>query len=73
MSLIDKIPMLTDAEVFNLLENAHRLGATGDERQRAAAADILPALETAAAGRRSDLLARAQARRAATRGAKRAA
>lgn len=73
MSLIDKIPTLTDAEVSNLLDNARRLGASGDDRQKSAAADLLPALEAAAVERRSDRLAQAQAKRAAAREAKHAA
>jgi hypothetical protein len=73
MSLIDKIPTLTDAEVSNLLDDAHRLEASGDEQQKSAAADLLPALEAAAAERRSDRQAQAQAKRAATREAKHAA
>ena len=52
MSLIDKIPTLTDAEVVNLLANAQRLAQGGDERQQAAASELLPALEAAAAERR---------------------
>ncbi len=53
MSLIDKIPTLSDAEVVNLLDNARRLHETGDERQQAAAAELLPALEEAAAERKA--------------------
>ena len=45
MSLIEKIPTLSDEEVVNLLDNARRLQETGDERQQAAAAELLPALE----------------------------
>ena len=39
MSLIEKIPTLSDEEVVNLLDNARRLHETGDERQQAAAAE----------------------------------
>lgn len=67
MSLIEKIPTLSDEEVGNLLENARRLQATGDERQQAAAGELLPALEEAAAERKAAKLASAQAKRAAAR------
>ena len=67
MSLLEKIPLLTDEEVANLLANARRLSDAGDERQKAAADELLPALETAAEERRAARLARAQAKRAAAR------
>ena len=67
MSLIEKIPTMTDVEVVNLLTNARRLQETGDERQQAAAAELLPALETAAEERKAERLASAQAKRAAAR------
>ena len=67
MSLIEKIPTLSDEEVVNLLDNARRLHETGDERQQAAAAELLPALEEAAAERKAARLASAQAKRAAAR------
>jgi hypothetical protein len=67
MSLIEKIPTLSDEEVVNLLDNARRLQATGDERQQAAAGELLPALEEAAAERKAAKLASAQAKRAAAR------
>jgi hypothetical protein len=67
VSLIEKIPYLTDEEVVNLLANAQRLSESGDERQQAAARDLLPALETAAEERRAARNARAQAKRMAAR------
>jgi len=67
MTLIEKIPTLTDAEVVNLLTNARRLQDSGDERQQAAAAELLPALEAAATERKTERLAAAQAKRAAAR------
>ncbi len=73
MSLVEKIPTLSDAEVINLLTNARRLAETGDERQQAAAAELLPALETAAEARKADRLASAQAKRAAARKPKKVA
>lgn len=63
MTLIEKIPTMTDAEVVNLLTNARRLQEYGDERQQAAAAEVLPALEEAAGERKTVRLAAAQARK----------
>ncbi len=65
--MIDKIPYLTDDEVVNLLANARRLSEGGDEKQAAAARELLPALETAAEERRLARVARAQAKRTASR------
>lgn len=67
MTLIEKIPAMTDVEVVNLLTNARRLQESGDERQQAAAAEVLPALEEAATERKTERLAAAQAKRAAAR------
>jgi hypothetical protein len=67
MTLVEKIPTLTDAEVINLLANARRLQESGDARQQAAAAELLPALEEAAAQRQADRSAAAQVKRAAAR------
>ena len=67
MSLVERIPEFSDEEVVNLLANARRLAEAGDERQKAAAAELLPALEAAAEERRAERLARAQAKRAAHR------
>jgi hypothetical protein len=67
VSLIEKIPYLTDEEVVNLLANARRLASSGDERQTAAARELLPALEFAAEDRRRARVARAQAKRMAAR------
>ena len=73
MSLIEKIPTLSDEEVVNLLANARRLQESGDERQQTAAAELLPALEAAAAVRRTDRLAAAPAKRTASRKPRKAA
>jgi hypothetical protein len=73
MSLIEKIPTLTDEEVINLLANAQRLQGSGDPRQQAAAAELLPVLEAAASERRETRLAAAQAKRAAARKPKKVA
>ena len=67
MSLLERIPTLSDEEVVNLLANAQRLSATGDEKQKAAADELLPALETEAAARKDARLERAKEKRAATR------
>ena len=67
MSLLDRIPTLSDEEVVNLLANAQRLSEQGDDKQKAAAAEILPALEAEAEQRREARLERAKAKRAATR------
>ena len=67
MTLIERIPTLSDEEVVNLLANARRLQESGDERQQAAAAELLPALEAAAAERKTERLAAAQAKRTASR------
>jgi hypothetical protein len=65
MSLIDKIPDMTDEGVENMLANARRLQETGAPRQQAQAAELLPALEQASAERRSRKLEAAAAKRAA--------
>jgi hypothetical protein len=73
MTLIEKIPTMTDVEVVNLLTNARRLQESGDERQQAAAAELLPALEAVATERKTERLAAAQAKRAAARKPKKVA
>lgn len=67
MSLIDRIPTLSDEEVVNLLANAQRLSDHGDEKQKAAAAELLPALQAEADQRKDARLERAKEKRAATR------
>ena len=67
MSLLDRIPMLSDEEVATLLANARRLAETGEEKQQLAAQALLPALEAADAERRQARLDLAKERRAATR------
>lgn len=73
MSLIDKIPSLSDEEVINLLANARRLQAEGDQKQQAQAAALLGPLEEVADQRRAARLAATQAKRAARRPKKQAA
>jgi hypothetical protein len=67
MTLADKIPTMSDEQVVNLLANARRLSDCADEKQRAAAQELLPVLEGAAAERKARRLAAAQAKRAAKR------
>ena len=50
MTLTDRLPSLTDAEVANLLANARRLSEDAGPRQEAAVA-MLPALEEEASAR----------------------
>jgi hypothetical protein len=73
VSLIERIPTFSDEEVMNLLANARRLENAGDEKQRAQAAELIAPLEEAAAQRRADRLAAAQAKRATRRPKKQAA
>lgn len=67
MSLLDRIPTLSDEEVVNLLTNAQRLSEQGDEKQKAAAEELLPALQVEADQRKEARLERAKEKRAATR------
>ena len=67
MSLIDRIPTLSDDEVVNLLANARRLSEVGDEKQMVAALELLPALEAEAGQRHEARQERAKTKRAATR------
>ncbi|WP_436010327.1 hypothetical protein [Phenylobacterium sp. LjRoot219] len=73
MSLIEKIPHLSDEEVMNLLANARRLETDGDEKQKAQASELIGPLEDAAAERRAARMAATQAKRAARRPKKHAA
>jgi hypothetical protein len=73
VSLIEKIPSLTDEEVVNLLANARRLQAEGDEKQQAQATELLGPLEEAADERKAARLAATQAKRQARKPKKQAA
>ena len=73
MTLLEKIPTLSDAEVINMLDNARRLQTAGDAKQQQAAVELLPALEAEAAGRLAARLEAANAKRAAARKPKAAA
>lgn len=67
MSLIDKIPSMSDEEVINLLANARRLQTEGDAKQQARAAELIGPLEEVADQRRAARQAATQAKRAARR------
>ena len=67
MSLLERIPTMSDEEVVNFLANARRLAERGDVKQQAAAAELLPALEIEAETRKEARLERAKVKRAATR------
>ncbi len=67
MSLLEKIPSLDDRALKNLLDNARRLETTGSERQKADAAELLPALEAAVAQRKAVKLEVAAEKRATAR------
>ncbi|WP_430424599.1 hypothetical protein [Phenylobacterium sp.] len=67
MSLLERIPTLSDDEVVNLLANAQRLVEQGDEKQKAAALEVLPLLKSQAEERHAERMERAKEKRAATR------
>ena len=67
MSLIDKIPLLDDAALKNLLDNARRLETIGSSKQQADAAELLPALEAAVAARKAVKLSAAAEKRLAAK------
>lgn len=71
MTLLDRLPGLSDAEVANLLANARRLSEGDHAARRAAAADILPALEAEAEARATARTAALSAARKARGPAKR--
>jgi hypothetical protein len=67
MSLLEKIPLLDDSALKNLLDNARRLESAGSVKQRADAAELLPALEAAMAARKAVKLEAAAEKRGANR------
>ena len=67
MSLIDKLPEMSDVEVATLLDNARRLSDSGTPQQRAAAVELLPAVEEVAAARLAARQAAAAEKRGATK------
>jgi len=68
MNLIERLPELDDVELKNLHDNARRLMEAGSEKQRLAAAELLPAVERVMAARKAQrgkaMAARAAQRRA---------
>ncbi|MDB5483561.1 MAG: hypothetical protein JWO83_4614 [Caulobacteraceae bacterium] len=67
MSLLEKIPQLDDSALKNLLDNARRLESSGNVKQKADAAELLPALEAAVAARKAVKLEAAAEKRNANR------
>jgi hypothetical protein len=67
MSLLEKIPQLDDSALKNLLDNARRLEVSGSVKQKADAAELLPALEAAVAARKAVKLEAAAEKRSANR------
>ena len=67
MSLIDKIPLLDDAALKNLLDNARRLESSGSPKQQADAEELIPAIEAAVAARRAVKLEAAAEKRVANK------
>jgi len=67
MSLLDKIPLLDDSALKNLLDNARRLETSGSVKQKADAAELLPALEEAVAARKAVKLEAAAEKRNANK------
>jgi hypothetical protein len=65
MSLIERIPLLDDSGLKNLLDNARRLEASGSPRQKIDAEELIPALEEALASRRAVKLEAAAGKRVA--------
>ena len=51
MTLIEKLPEMSDEGVLNLLANAKRLETSGTPQQQAASLEVLPAIEAEAARR----------------------
>lgn len=67
MTLLEKIPQLDDSALKNLLDNARRLETSGSVKQKADAAELLPALEAAVAARKAVKLEAAAEKRSASR------
>lgn len=64
MTLLDKIPTMTDEDLATLLANAIRLSDAGTRRQQEEAAQLLPALTEETESRTARTLAAAAERRA---------
>jgi hypothetical protein len=67
MDLAAKLPQMEDAALAVLRENAERLEQTGTAAQRAAAAELMPALEAELESRRAAKLAAAKTKRSVSR------
>jgi len=65
MSLIEKIPALSDSDLASLTANATRLSESTNKKQRDAALELLPALTAEAEARSSAKTAASAAARAA--------
>ena len=64
---IETAPAISDDDLMTLLTKARRLARAGADDQKAAAAELLPALEELMQARRTVREDLAEARRAATR------
>jgi hypothetical protein len=53
MTLVEKLPGMTDDALANLHANAVRLGEEGSKAQRTAATELLPALDAELATRKA--------------------
>jgi hypothetical protein len=51
MSIVEKVPGMSDSDLTNLQKNAQRLSESGDPKQRAAAGELLPAIAAELAAR----------------------
>ncbi len=51
MSMLEKIPALSDGDLASLLVNATRLSETGSKRQQDAANELIPAINEETASR----------------------
>jgi hypothetical protein len=65
MTLLDKLPTMSDADLANLLANAVRLSESGTKRQQEEAAQLLPALSEEAESRSARAKEAAAAKKAA--------
>ena len=63
VDLHDRVPGMTDDALGTLHANAVRLAQSGNERQRASADALMPAIEAELAGRRAKALADAPVRK----------
>lgn len=69
MGFIEHTPAISDDDLHCLLANARRIERTGDAMQKAAAAELLPAVQELLQARQSLRDDMEEARRAAARGA----